>query len=85
MDDEHWVATEPSPRHVRAVFGGTTVADSKRVLLLRERGHVGVYYFPMDDARMDLFERTDKGPVLRRPLPARVVPCRSSRPVRRTS
>jgi len=22
MADEHWVATEPSPRHVRAVFEG---------------------------------------------------------------
>src|SRR5439155_20832232 len=60
MADEHWVATEPSPRHVRAVFAGTTVADSKRVLLLRERGHVGVYYFPMDDVGMDLFVPTDK-------------------------
>src|SRR5436853_389515 len=59
MADEHWVATEPSPRHVRAVFAGTTVADSKRVLLLRERGHVGVYYFPMDDVRMDLLTPTD--------------------------
>src|SRR5436309_3550182 len=58
--DEHWVATEPSPRHVRAVVGGTVVADSERVLLLREAGHVGVYYFPMDDVRMDLLTPTDK-------------------------
>src|SRR5205807_2403181 len=60
MADEHWVATESSPRRVRAVFAGVTVADSKRVLLLRERGHVGVYYFPMDDVRMDLLTPTDK-------------------------
>jgi uncharacterized protein (DUF427 family) len=60
MSDEHWVATEPSPRHVRAVFAGTVVADSKRVLLLRERNHVAVYYFPMDDVRMDLLVRSDK-------------------------
>jgi uncharacterized protein (DUF427 family) len=60
MSDEHWVATEPSPRRVRAVFAGTVVADSTRVLLLRERRHVGVYYFPMDDVRMDLLARTDK-------------------------
>jgi uncharacterized protein (DUF427 family) len=59
MPDEHWVATEPSPRHVRAVFNGVAVADSKRVLLLRERGHVGVYYFPMDDVRLDLLTPTD--------------------------
>ncbi|MBV8721889.1 MAG: DUF427 domain-containing protein, partial [Candidatus Eremiobacteraeota bacterium] len=60
MADEHWVETEPSPRHVRAVFAGATIADSKRVLLLRERGHVAVYYFPMDDVRMDLLVPTDK-------------------------
>jgi len=59
MADEHWVATEPSPRHVRAMFNGVTIADSKGVLLLRERGHVGVYYFPMDDVRMDLLTATD--------------------------
>jgi uncharacterized protein (DUF427 family) len=59
MADEHWVATEPSPRHVRVVFNGTTVADSKRVLLLRERRHLGVYYFPMDDVRMDLLTPTE--------------------------
>ena len=59
MADEHWVETEPSPRRVRAVFAGTVVADSTRVLLLRERRHVGVYYFPMDDVRMDLLVRSD--------------------------
>jgi len=58
--EEHRVVTEPSPRHVRAVFGGTVVADSTRVLLLRESRHVGVYYFPMDDVRMDLLAPTDK-------------------------
>src|SRR4051794_26019587 len=60
MADGHWVETEPSPRRVRAVFGGTVVADSKRVLLLRERRHVGVYYFPMDDVRMDLLETSER-------------------------
>ena len=60
MTDEHWVATEPSPRRVRVVFAGTVVADSTRVLLLRERRHVGVYYFPMDDVRTDLLVPSDK-------------------------
>src|SRR2546429_436534 len=57
--EEHRVVTEPSPRHVRAVFGGTVVADSTRVLLLRESRHVGVYYFPMDDVRIELLTPTD--------------------------
>jgi uncharacterized protein (DUF427 family) len=60
MPEGHWVDTEPSPRHVRAVVGGVVVADSKRVLLLRERGHTGVYYFPMDDVRTDLLERSER-------------------------
>lgn len=45
---------EPSPRWVRVVAGGTVIADSRRVLLLREVGHLPVYYFPRADVRMDL-------------------------------
>ncbi|MGH7357222.1 MAG: DUF427 domain-containing protein [Candidatus Rokuibacteriota bacterium] len=45
---------EPSPRWVRVRFGGQTVADSKRVMLLREPGRLPVYYFPRADVRADL-------------------------------
>jgi adenylate cyclase len=47
------------PTRVRAFFGGTAVGDSSRPLLLLERGHRPVYYFPMDDVRMDLMQRTE--------------------------
>ena len=60
MTTEHWVVTEPSPRRVRAVFGGAVVADSTSVVLLRERGMVPVYYFPADDVRTDLLERSER-------------------------
>jgi uncharacterized protein (DUF427 family) len=40
---------EPSPRWVRVRFAGQIVADSKRVLLLREPGRLPVYYFPPED------------------------------------
>jgi uncharacterized protein (DUF427 family) len=50
---------EPSPRHVRAVFDDVTIADSKRVMLLLERGHLPVFYFPIADVRMDLLTRTE--------------------------
>ena len=50
---------EPSPRRVRVKLGGETIADSTRVLLMREGGHVPVYYFPMEDVRMDLMAPTD--------------------------
>ena len=54
----HRIALEPSPRRVRAVFNGETVADSTRVKLMRESRHTPVYYFPLDDVRMDLMSRT---------------------------
>jgi len=50
---------EPSPRRVRVRFNGEVVADSTRVLLMREANHTPVYYFPMDDVRMDLCAPTD--------------------------
>jgi len=42
-------ALEPSSRWVRVRFAGQVVADSRRVLLLREPGRVPVYYFPRGD------------------------------------
>ena len=44
---------EPSPRWVRVRFAGQFVADSKRVLLLREPGRIPVYYFPREDVRAE--------------------------------
>ncbi len=51
---------EPSPRRVRAIFGGVTVADSRRVRLMLEARHTPVYYFPIEDVRMDLTAATEK-------------------------
>lgn len=56
---DHVLYFEDSPRRVRAVFGGETVADSRSVKLLHEKGHLPVYYFPVEDVRMDLLEETD--------------------------
>ena len=61
VDDqpEHRAVMEPTPKRVRVVFNGETIADSKRVLVMHETKHVPVYYFPMDDVRMDIMEATD--------------------------
>jgi uncharacterized protein (DUF427 family) len=56
---QHRVHVEPTPRRVRVVFNGATVADSKRALLLRETGHLPVYYFPPQDVRHDLLVPTE--------------------------
>ena len=53
---------EPSPRWVRVRLGGLTVADSKRVLLLREPGRLPIYYFPRADVRAELRGPVEHGP-----------------------
>ena len=59
-DPGHWIHISESPRHVRIVFGGKTLADSKHVKLLREDGILPVYYFPASDVRMDLMVPSGK-------------------------
>jgi uncharacterized protein (DUF427 family) len=48
-----------TPKWVRAYFGKTFIADSKRVKLMYENGRLPVYYFPKEDVRMDLFKPSD--------------------------
>lgn len=54
-DPGHWIHLSDSPRHVRVMFGGETIADSKRVKLVREPEVLPAYYFPKEDVRTDLF------------------------------
>ena len=50
---------EGCAKRVRTVFNGETLADSTQVRLLRETGHVPVYYFPRADLRPDLLAASD--------------------------
>lgn len=50
---------EPSPRRVRVIFGGETIADSVHVLLLLEHRHLPVFYFPLKDVRAEALKRTE--------------------------
>jgi uncharacterized protein (DUF427 family) len=56
---DHVLYFEDSPRRVRVMFGGETVADSRRVKLMHEKGLLPVYYFPEEDVRMDLLEESE--------------------------
>ena len=56
---DHVLFFEDSPRRVRMMFGGETVADSRRVKLMHEKGLLPVYYFPEEDVRMDLLEASE--------------------------
>jgi uncharacterized protein (DUF427 family) len=54
------VRVEPTIKRVRAMLGGETVVDTRRALLLFEKGHLPVYYLPLEDVRQDLLEPSDK-------------------------
>jgi uncharacterized protein (DUF427 family) len=49
----------PTPKRIRVVVAGETVADSRRAMLLHEGGHQPVYYFPPDDVRTDLLAASE--------------------------
>jgi uncharacterized protein (DUF427 family) len=51
---------EPTPKRIRVVVGGETVADSRNAMMLQESGHQPVYYFPPSDVRLDLLEESDR-------------------------
>jgi len=55
----HTLYFEESPKRVRGVFNGETVADSRRAKLLHETGLLPVYYFPEEDLNHDLLEWTE--------------------------
>jgi len=57
--EDHLLYFEDSPRRVRVMFNGETVADSQQVKLMHEAGLLPVYYFPQEDVRMDLLEESD--------------------------
>lgn len=57
-DAGHWIHVSESPRHVRVVFNGQTIADSKHAKLVREAEVLPVYYFPREDVRAELFTQS---------------------------
>jgi uncharacterized protein (DUF427 family) len=55
----HTLYFENSPRRVRVIFEGESVADSKRAKLLHETGLLPIYDFPQEDVRSELLEESD--------------------------
>src|SRR5437773_6447258 len=49
---------EPIQRRVRAMLAGVTIADSRKVMLMLGKRRLAVYYFPVNDVRIDLFVPT---------------------------
>jgi len=55
---DYEISAEISDRNVRIEFNGVTIVDSDRAVLYQESRLPAVYYFPRDDVRMDLMQRT---------------------------
>jgi uncharacterized protein (DUF427 family) len=55
----HRLLMQDFPRRVRATFGGQTVVDTLRGVLLHETGLLPQLYVPTDDIRADLLRPTD--------------------------
>ena len=60
MSTEHRIEYEACPKRVRADFGGRTIADSTDVVLVRETGHLPVYYFPRSDVATECLSASDR-------------------------
>jgi uncharacterized protein (DUF427 family) len=54
------VYLEPTPKRIRVILAGETIADSRHAMILSESGLQPVYYFPPEDVRSELLEPTDK-------------------------
>ncbi|MGL4962876.1 MAG: DUF427 domain-containing protein [Inquilinus sp.] len=48
-----------SPKRIRAVFNGVTIADSRSVLVLRGNHFLPVYYFPLADVLTEALRPSD--------------------------
>ncbi len=49
---------EANPRRVRVELHGTAIADSTNVRVLHETRLPPAYYFPREDVRLDLMQKT---------------------------
>lgn len=58
MAADYEIRFEPSPRRVRVEFNGAWIADSRRVLILHETRLPPAYYFPREDVKLSLFQKT---------------------------
>ncbi|MEE8352097.1 MAG: DUF427 domain-containing protein [Rhodospirillales bacterium] len=53
------ITIKPVSRRLRVVFNGEIIAESDRALVMLERGHNNVFYFPRADVRMEFLKSTD--------------------------
>ncbi len=56
---DYRIGIEPSGKHVKVVFNGEVIADSRRALILYETRLPAIYYVPREDIAMQFLEPSD--------------------------
>ncbi|WP_422366030.1 DUF427 domain-containing protein [Pelagibius sp.] len=56
---DYRIGIEPSGKHVKVVFNGEIIADSRRALILYETRLPAIYYVPREDIAMQFLEPSD--------------------------
>ncbi|MFW6359032.1 MAG: DUF427 domain-containing protein [Chroococcales cyanobacterium] len=51
---------EPSSKHIKILFNGEVIADTKRAQRVLETSHPPVYYIPPEDIRMEYLQSTPR-------------------------
>lgn len=60
LPEQRAMYVEPTPKRIRVVVAGATIADSTRAMIMSESGLQPVYYFPPEDVRTDLLEPSER-------------------------
>ena len=53
---EYSIDIQPYPKRLQVSYKGTILANTLRALQLHETGHQDVFYIPIEDVQMELFE-----------------------------
>ncbi|MCK6578473.1 MAG: DUF427 domain-containing protein [Anaerolineae bacterium] len=51
---------EPTPKRLRVIFNGVTIAETTRARRVLETSHPPTYYIPPEDVRLDLLSQTSR-------------------------
>jgi uncharacterized protein (DUF427 family) len=54
----HRIETKAAEQHVRVIFRGEAIADTRDAVELKEGSYPAVYYIPRKDVKMDRLART---------------------------
>lgn len=57
---DYSITVQPYSKRVRVLYKGTLLANSRSALQLNETGHQQVFYIPIKDVNMELFEPSDQ-------------------------